>query len=261
VLGRNILNWKLRAGLRSGLLVGVVLLAGPAAAAPADRDREYADCLRAVDKDAAQAFETANSWAERGGGYPALHCGALALLKLGQYDQAAMRLEQLATDMARGEGNLSAEALAQAGQAWLLARKPDRAYAAQTAALRLRPRDVDLLIDRAVTLAEAKNYWEAIDDLNHALEIDPRRADAHVLRASAYRYVDSLEMAGEDLTAALALEPRNLDALAERGIVRRLTNDPAGARQDWLTVLRSAPDSPAADIARDNLAKLDVRIE
>ena len=177
------------------------------------------------------------------------------------YDQAAMRLEQLATDMARGEGNLSAEALAQAGQAWLLARKPDRAYAAQTAALRLRPRDVDLLIDRAVTLAEAKNYWEAIDDLNHALEIDPRRADAHVLRASAYRYVDSLEMAGEDLTAALALEPRNLDALAERGIVRRLTNDPAGARQDWLIVLRTAPDSPAADIARDNLAKLDVRIE
>jgi tetratricopeptide (TPR) repeat protein len=250
-----------RVGLPVGLLVGAALLAGLAAPARADRDKDYADCLRAVDKDPAQAFETANSWAERGGGYPARHCGALALLKMGQYDQAAMRLEQLATDMARGEGNLSAEALAQAGEAWLLARKPDRAFAAQTAALKLRPRDVDLLIDRAITLADVKNYWEAIDDLNHALELDPRRADAHVLRASAYRYVDSPEMAAEDVAAALALDPRNLDALAERGIVKRLNNDPAGARQDWLTVLRAAPDSPAADIARDNLAKLDVKVD
>jgi tetratricopeptide (TPR) repeat protein len=217
--------------------------------------------LREVDKDPAQAFDTANSWAERGGGYPASHCAALALLKMGQYDQAAMRLEQLATDMAHGEGDLSVEALAQAGQAWLLARKPERAFAAQSAALKLRPRDVDLLIDRAVTLGEAKNYWEAIDDLNRALELDPRRVDAHVLRASAYRYVESPEMATEDLAAALALDPRNPDALAERGIIKRLANDPAGARQDWLTVLRTAPDSPAGDIARDNLEKLDVKVQ
>ncbi|MEJ0072190.1 MAG: hypothetical protein WDO24_29650 [Pseudomonadota bacterium] len=236
------------------------MLAAAAPPARADRDRDYADCLRQVDKDAAAAFETANTWAERGGGYPARHCGALALMKLEQYEQAAMRLEQLAADMARGEGSLSAEALGQAGQAWLLARKPERAYAAQSAALKLQPRDVDLLIDRAITLAEAKNYWESIDDLNHALEIDRRRADAYVLRAVAYRYVDSLELAGEDLAAALALEPRNLDALAERGIVKRLSNDPSGARQDWLTVLRAAPDGPAAEVARDNLAKLDVKI-
>jgi tetratricopeptide (TPR) repeat protein len=242
------------------LSLGILLLAGGAPPARADRDRDYADCMRQVDKDAAQAFETANSWAERGGGFPARHCGALALLKLGQNEQAATRLEQLAADMAHGEADLSVDALAQAGQAWLLARKPERAYAAQTAALKLRPRDADLLIDRAITLAEAKNYWEAIDDLNKAIEIDPRRADAHVLRASAYRYVDSLELASEDLARALTLEPRNLDALAERGIVRRLTNDPNGARQDWLTVLRAAPDGPAAEVARDNLAKLDVNV-
>jgi len=241
-----------------GLLVGAALLAAAPARA-ADRDRDYADCLRQVDKDPAQAFDTANSWAERGGGYPARHCGAMALMKLGQYEQAALRLEQLAADMAHGAADLSVGALQQAGQAWLMARKPERAYAAQTAALKLRPRDVDLLIDRAITLGEAKNYWEAIDDLNRALELDPRRADAHVLRGSAYRYVDSLEMAQEDIAAALRLDPRNLDALTERGIVKRLTNDPNGARQDWLTVLRAAPDSPAADIARDNLAKLDIK--
>ena len=235
------------------------MLAGIARAAPADRDREYGDCLRQADRDAAAAFETANSWAERGGGYPARHCGAMALFRLGLYEQAALRLEQLASDMTRGEGDLTADALAQAAQAWLMARKPERAHRALTQAIRLRPRDVDLLIDRAITLAEAKNYWEAIDDLNLVLQINPRRGDARVLRASAYRYVDSLELAAEDVAAALVIDPGNPDALVERGIVRRLTNDPSGARQDWLTVVRTAPDSPAAEIARDNLAKLDIK--
>jgi tetratricopeptide (TPR) repeat protein len=242
-----------------GVVVSAALAAGVARAAPDGRDREYGDCLRQLDRDPAAAFDTANSWAERGGGFAARHCAALALFKLGQYEQAATRLEVLATDMTQGEGDLTADALAQAAQAWLLAHKPERAHAALGAALKLRPRDVDLWIDRAIVLADAKNYWEAIDDLNQALELNPRRADAHVLRASAYRYVDSLELAAEDLAAALAIEPRNPDALAERGIVRRLRNDASGARQDWLAVLRTAPDSPAAEIARDNLAKLDVR--
>lgn len=236
-----------------------MLLAASAAGAPLDREREYADCMRQVDRDAAQAFEVANSWAERGGGIPARHCGAMALLKMEQYDQAGTRLEALAADMTRGSGDMVPDVLAQAAQAWGLARKPARAHAALTAALKLKPRDIDLLTDRAIVLAEAKNYWEAIDDLNRVIEISPRRAEAHVLRASAYRYVDSMELAQEDLAAALAIDPRNPDALVERGIVRRLTNDAAGARQDWLNVLRLAPDSPAADVARDNLAKLDLK--
>src|SRR5258708_13928239 len=90
------------------VLAAGVLCAGLARAAPADRDREYGDCLRQVDKDAAAAFETSNSWAERGGGYAARHCGALALFRMGQYEQAAMRLEQLASDMTPGQGRLPA---------------------------------------------------------------------------------------------------------------------------------------------------------
>lgn len=234
--------------------------AGAWAADPNTRSEQYADCLAQVEKDAAGAFETANSWAERGGGYPARHCAALSLLKQQRYAEAAARLEHLASDMTQGEGDLTADALAQAGQAWLLAGDNQRAFTDQSAALKLSPKDVDLLIDRAITLAEAKNYWEAIDDLNRALELNPKRSDALVLRASAYRYVDSLELAGEDLAAALRLDPHNPDALLERGMVKRLRKDDAGARTDWLTVVRTAPDSPAADSARDNLAKLDVKI-
>src|SRR5947208_2653315 len=97
----------------------VAWLAASAATPASDRNAEYAACLRQVEQDPASAFATANSWAERGGGHPARHCGALALLKLKDYERAATSLEQLAADMTRGDGDLAAEALAQAGQAWL----------------------------------------------------------------------------------------------------------------------------------------------
>src|SRR5262249_48885958 len=116
-----------------------------------------------------------------------------------------------------------------------------------------------LLVDRAVTLAEAKNYWEAIDDLNSAHDLAPKRADILVYRASAYRFVDSPELAQDDLAAAIALDPRNPEAYLERGILRRLANDTAGARQDWLMTVRLAGGTPTAAAAQRNLELLDVK--
>jgi len=135
------------------------------------------------------------------------------------------------------------------------------ALAAQSAALSLEPDNVELLIDRSVTLAQARNYWEAIDDLNRALELAPGRGDVLVLRASAYRYVDALDLAAEDLAAALAHNPDDVEALLERGILRRLTGDDDGARADWVRVVSLDPQGPAAEAARDNLERLDVKTE
>jgi hypothetical protein len=49
--------------------------------------------------------------------------------------------------------------------------------------------------------------------------------------------------------------------LLERGILRRVRDDRQGARQDWLKLLLTAPDAPAADIARADLEALDVKVE
>ena len=103
--------------------------------------------------------------------------------------------------------DLRADTLAQAGQAWLLAGETERAYAAQTTALGLEPDNLELLIDRSITLARAANYRAAVDDLNRAVRMAPDRSDILVLRANAQRYLDFPETALADVERALSLDP------------------------------------------------------
>ena len=237
----------------------------PTAVAPAfgqsAEESEYAACLKLLDHDAAAAFESALAWRDIGGGAPARHCAALALVRLGQPAEAATRLEALAADMADARPWLRAGVLAQAGQAWLTADQPERAYAAFTVALEITPEAPEIYIDRAQALAQAGAFWEAIDDLGQAIELAPGRADAYAFRASAYRYIDNLELALDDAERALALAPDDPIARLERGNIRRLQGDDAGARADWLRVLSVAPGGHAADDARTNLERLDVKTD
>ena len=249
------------------LALAAALAAAPPAHADADTDadadaaNEYAACMALVISDPEAAFEKAMGWRDFGGGAPARHCAALALLALGHSAKAAARLEALGQEMTDEARPLRAEMLGQAGLAWLMAGQAERADAVLTAALDLGPDNVELWIDRAQVLAARGAYWGAIDDLNRAIELDPERAEAYAFRASAYRYVDSLELASADVERALSLAPYDPAALLERGNIRRLSGDGDGARADWLQVLVEAPDSPAATDAKANLERLDVKIE
>lgn len=221
----------------------------------------YSDCMALARVQPEEAFEKATAWAAFDGGYAARHCAAIALLGLGEYREAASRLETLAGDLSGPDAKLRVGVLAQAGQAWLLGGDTNRAYATQSAALKIEPKNVELLIDRAVTLASAESYWEAIDDLNAAQELAPKRADILIFRASAYRFVDAAELALEDVNRGLKLDPDNPEGLLERGILRRLAGDAAGAREDWLKVVTLAEGTPAAEAAQANLEALDVKAE
>jgi len=53
---------------------------------------------------------------------------------------------------------------------------------------------------------------------------------------------------------ALKIDPDNPEGLLERGILKQMRGDLAGARLDWQQVIQLAPDSPAADLAEQNLA-------
>ncbi len=237
-----------------------------------DKARQYEACLRLVAIDAEQAFETGLAWQDNGGGDGALHCIAVALIALEHFEEGARRLEALAPTMAAGtSAAMRAEVLAQAGQAWLRAGDLDRAFTVQTEALKLARANsrafAEILIDRAITLAQANHYWEAIDDLNMAIELAQQLADGGpeptfglVLRASAYRFVEALPLALEDAEAALALSPNHPEALLERGIIRRLMGDDEGARRDWLALARLHGSTRAAAAARRNLEKMDVKI-
>ena len=248
--------------------------APPRAAAPqrprlAPRSAEadaaaYERCMKLAKEEPAAARDLAESWHDRGGGHPADHCFAVALIGLKQYKPAANRLEKLAQAMVHAPAKLRAEVLGQAAQSWLLAGDPARAYAADGAALGLRPGEADLLVadllvDRAAAAGSAGWFDKALADLDRVLKADPARLDALVYRASAYRAQGRLDPALADLDKALNLAPDSVPALLDRGNIRRLRGDIDGARQDWVRVALLAPGSAAEAAAKANIERLDIK--
>jgi tetratricopeptide (TPR) repeat protein len=240
------------------LHAGSVEAAGESLPAPPEPPRlsdspEYDRCLALLRADAEAARAMAERWEAAGGGEAARHCGALALVPLGEPGIAAQQLEGLA---ARSRAGAAARAMlhGQAGQAWLTAGAPSRAFGALTQGLILAPGDVEMLLDRAVAAGLMGRFAEALGDLDRALETDARRADAWTLRAAALRHLDRAEEALRDVERALGLDADNAEALLERGILRQLRGDTAGAREDWQRAVFAAPDSAAADLALQNLA-------
>lgn len=248
--------------MRRSLLLAAVavvsLSAIPARAEVIDGPQEYRVCLTLAKTKPEQGWEEALTWQSLGGGEAARHCGAVALIGMGKYGEAATRLETLANESVRADA-VRAEMLAQAGQAWLLLGNIQRADAAQRSALVLAPGNPDILLDQAVLLAQIHHYAEAAEVLSQVLRVQPNRIEALTLRGSAFRYLDNVPGADDDINNALKLDPDFPDALLERGILRRMKGDDAGAREDWLKVINLAPESVAADTARGNLEKMDVK--
>ena len=98
-------------------------------------------------------FEVAIAWFDDDGGQAAQHCAAVALFSMGQYKEAAGRLEAIANINTKDK-NARAKLLAQAGLAWHLDGRLDKALKIQSDALRLAPNSPQILIDRAIVFAD-----------------------------------------------------------------------------------------------------------
>lgn len=215
----------------------------------------YESCLAQVDIDAKAAVSVASAWAESGGGVPARHCEALALIRLERPEEAGNVLIGLGFDQSVTDLDVRADLLAQAGNAYLLAHRGEKAKKALDGAIELKPGDPDLLIDRARASALDASWAPAIADLNAAIGIVPERAEPYVLRASAKRQSGDAYEAKKDLELALMREPDNLDALLERGLLQS-TSDPTAARADFESIIAKSPDSSSAATAKAELEKL-----
>ena len=249
---------------RSILWLCLLLPALPAAAEEMDNnlndainENEYESCMTLAQRTPAEAYSSAKSWSEKGGGAAAQHCGAVALIGMNKPKEAAQMMERAAESIRAEKPILAAELYGQAGQAWTMADDVTHALNAQNEGLALAPDNTDLLVDRAISYAAKQDYRSAVADLDKAHELDAYRADILTYRASAWRYLRDNKKALEDAEAALALEPQNPEALLERGIIRRLTDDPEGARIDWMQVMALAGGTPAGDAAKANLDKLN----
>ena len=217
------------------------------------KDR-YDRCLALIKRNPGTAIDQANGWAKEGGGAAALHCDALALVELKRYAEAAEKLEEAVHNSAVKAAGERAALLDQAGNAWLLAGKPDKANAAFSASLTAVPQDEDVLVDRARARGLLKDWSGADADLSAVLSLDSDRADALVLRASARHALGRTAEASADVARALELYPDYPEALLERGNIKFESGDLSGARADWQQVITDAPGT-------DSAAAAEVRIE
>jgi tetratricopeptide (TPR) repeat protein len=233
-----------------------VLAAAPAPAQSLDDVEEYEACMTLAQRTPSAAYSSARSWAERGGGAPAQHCGAVALINMKKPKDGAQLLERAGALMKEKDPAMAAELYAQAGQAWSMANDTTRALNAQNAGLALAPDNVDLLVDRAFSHMGKGDYRAAVADLDKAHGLATDRPDVLAYRASAWRFIGDNGKALAEAEAALKLDSDNVEALLERGNIRRLTDDPKGAKADWLQVVELAAGTPAGDMAKANLEKL-----
>ena len=236
----------------AGGIASALLMASPRAAIAQDRyadmpaGQAYQICLTAARRNPDAGFESAIAWRDEGGGPPAQHCVALALFGLGQFSEAATRLEALAANMPTATTREQSAILGQAGSVWLHAGDPT---------------DPELWIDRGDALARGGEYWDAVDNFSAALDRDDQRLDALIFRAAAYRLLAVPDLARDDIARVLLIDHDNPDALMELGAVEAGLGAFDAARETWLRVLSVAPGSPAAAAAREALQQMDVKVE
>jgi len=180
----------------------------------------YLACLERVETEQDQAFEDALAWRMEGGGWPAAHCEALALIALGDISGGAVTLEELAATSTGGRDALiRSEMLVEAGKAWLRIEQSAAAQRAFTAALELAPVDLDALLGQAQS-ALALGEWRLAETAASAtIAQTPDLAEAWRLRAAARLESGALDTAWQDMETARQIEPDNIDILVLRGRV------------------------------------------
>jgi tetratricopeptide (TPR) repeat protein len=231
----------------------------PASVNEAKQQRQYQECMALTNTTPKAALKQAMAWEKQDGGDAARHCLATAYYALGQYDDAALELERIASTMPQIKAPIMAQLFDQAAQSWMQLGKVDLALKDINQGLKLNKNNVDLLVFRATIYGNQGKYFDALDDLNAAYDLTSDRGTILVLRATAYRQLQQPDLAKDNIDMALKADPNDPDALLERGTQRSDAGDKKGARQDWLRTIELAPDSPAAEDARELLAQLDVK--
>ncbi|WP_199555884.1 tetratricopeptide repeat protein [Sandaracinobacteroides hominis] len=244
----------------------LALLAAPALAQTAgtydpslDRKR-YDGCVRAIPTDAKKAEQFAIEWQGMGGGLPARHCQALALMQQQQFTAAASTLSKAAQQAEVEKSPLAADFWSQAGNAAFLAGDNMGAVGYFTTALKSAgefapQRTANILLDRARTYTDMRDFVAARADLDKALQLNKFDPVAWMLSAALARRQGDIGRASTDIARASTLDSANPDILFEQGNVAAANKDEANARKLWEMTVKSAPGSPAAELAAKALAE------
>ncbi|WP_240906303.1 tetratricopeptide repeat protein [Komagataeibacter xylinus] len=253
------------------------LIARPSSTPPATpQDWDFSHCTATLADDPDGARDYAEDWRSHGGGLEAEQCAALAQMELGDVATAATELDRLAhvPDWPAGPpanrrgsrqnvaetpaSRLRRASVAQAAaRAWQADDSPKQAFDSATYGLMLAPDDPGLKLVYARVAVELGQPQRAIDMLTPLPSAPAARDEALVARAAAWRKLGRIDQGMADINAALHDMPHNGAALLERGILYQRQGQMEQARADWLDVVKQAPDSDEADLARQDLALLE----
>jgi tetratricopeptide (TPR) repeat protein len=190
--------------------------------------RRLEACVAKIEQAPDEAYEDGLAWTFEGNRPGARQCTALALIALGNVEEGAVRLENLAMASDGGTMEQRAVYLSQAGNAWLQIGAAEAAAVSFSEALKLAPGENDLLLDRAGAYMVIDKWDEALSDLDTAIANDPSDAIAYQMRAEVHLSKDALDLAMKDVEASMAADPKNIDTLLVRGRVREAMRLKAG---------------------------------
>jgi tetratricopeptide (TPR) repeat protein len=228
-----------------------IAIAGPATAGP------YDDCVALAGADPLRAEVEAQRWAQAGGGSPARHCRALALLAQGAGRRAAELMVAIAADDRTLPDEVRSEMLIEAGEIYLGLGELALGRGVASRALRLArlPRAALTLSAR---LKAAQGDWlGAVNDLDGALARGEPDAGLLVLRASARLRLGERVAARADLLWAAEIDPDLASVWLERGALEAVNGDRDAARAAWLRAIELDRDGIVAEAARLRLQTME----
>ena len=240
----------------TGLAAAGILWAGQASAVT-----DYDACVALVAADPRQAEIEAGDWARfGGGGAPARHCYALALIETGAPSRAIDELIGIAMEEPDLGDPERADILGQAGN--LLMQEGDAVTANVVAgqALRLDAANPAALALRARLKLEAGEPRAAIRDLNAALQGRPAAVDFLLLRASAYRQLGQYVQARDDASFASENAPEDAEVWLERGLAEAGLDDRPAARKSFLEAISLDREGLIGKSAQRALQRMDAGI-
>jgi tetratricopeptide (TPR) repeat protein len=184
------------------------------ASAQSDDQARYEACLRGVEADPDMAYEEALAWRFEGGGWPARHCVARALIALGQEEEGAFRLQALAEAPDGGPTAMKVLYLAEAGEAWMSAGHPEEAHRVYGRALEMSPQSAPLWLGRA-RAAAGMGEWATVEaSAAQAISQDPGNYEGWRARAEARLELGDLPAAESDMRRALELAQTDEEAVS-----------------------------------------------
>jgi len=113
----------------------------------------------------------------------------------------------------------------------------------------------DLLVQRAMILAQTNRQDLAMKLLTTVVELQPDYAEAWNRRAFLYYLMNDTQRALGDIRRVLALEPKHYKALEGLANILQSNGDKKNALQAYDTLLKVHPNMPGAKTSRDELLR------